>query len=170
MNAIRPPRARTNRDASGARHRRVHRPALHRGLSHAQAAARQLDRLEQAKPSAPGAEAHAQLRFDAARQRSPDSKWLLIFDRISSRFRIGSTNKKSRGDDAVMKANDSYLVRITSVANAAGLFTWELCRGDRLEVIHRSTKAFPTRTEALFDSAQSAAVSTLLAIQNLPLC
>jgi len=69
-----------------------------------------------------------------------------------------------------MHANDSYLVRITNVVSAAGLFTWELCRGDGLEVIHRSAKAFPTRMEALFDSAQDAAVLTLLAVQHLPLC
>jgi hypothetical protein len=60
-----------------------------------------------------------------------------------------------------MHENDSYVVRVTSPANAAGLFTWELCRGDGLLVLQRSTKAFPTRVEALFDSAQNA---TLLAI------
>lgn len=56
--------------------------------------------------------------------------------------------------------NDSYLVRVKSLADAAGSFTWELCGGDRLSVLQRSTKTFPTRVEALFDSAQNA---TLLA-------
>lgn len=68
-----------------------------------------------------------------------------------------------------MGENDSYVVRITSLVNAAGLFTWELCRGDGLQVIQRSTKAFPTRIEALFDSAQNAALLALSAIQNAPL-
>ena len=68
-----------------------------------------------------------------------------------------------------MHTNDCYLVRIKSVVNAAGLFTWEVCRGDGLEVIHQSAKAFPTRMEALCDSAQDAAVLALLAMQNLPL-
>ena len=55
-------------------------------------------------------------------------------------------------------SNDNYVVRVTSLANAtAGLFTWELCRGDDLLAIQRSPKTFPTRVEA-FDSSQNAAV------------
>ena len=64
-----------------------------------------------------------------------------------------------------MRESDSYLVRITTLAGATGSFVWEVCRGDGLQVIQRSTKAFPTRVEALFDSAQSAA---LLVLQQLP--
>ncbi len=55
------------------------------------------------------------------------------------------------------KKND-YIVRVTSLADTTGSFVWELCRADHL--LQRSTKTFPTRVEALFDSAQNA---TLLA-------
>ena len=49
---------------------------------------------------------------------------------------------------------DGYVVRVMGLLN--GSFTWELCRcGGRL-VLQRSPKSFPTRVEALFDSAQSA--------------
>jgi hypothetical protein len=68
-----------------------------------------------------------------------------------------------------MSENDSYIVRVMGVANAGGLFTWELCRGDSPTVLQRSTKTFATRIEALFDSAQNAAVLALGAIQHLPL-
>ncbi len=68
-----------------------------------------------------------------------------------------------------MYANDSYVVRVTSPANAAGSFTWELCRGDGLLVLQRSTKAFPTRLEALFDSAQNATLWAIGAEHNRPL-
>ena len=68
-----------------------------------------------------------------------------------------------------MDKNDSYLVRVTGCGVASGSFTWELCRGDGLLVIQRSTKTFPTRVEALFDSAQNAAVLALDMVHHLPL-
>src|SRR5262249_30872483 len=55
-----------------------------------------------------------------------------------------------------MSENDTYLVRITSVACATGSFIGEICRGDGLTVLQRSTKNFPTRLEALFGAAQNA--------------
>lgn len=64
--------------------------------------------------------------------------------------------------------SDSYVVRVISLANAASLFTWELCRADGL-VVQRSPKTFPTRIEALFGSAQSVAVLVLDAAGDLPL-
>lgn len=60
-----------------------------------------------------------------------------------------------------------YLVRVTLFASATGPFIWEVCRGDGL-VLQRSTKTFPTRIEALFDSAQSAAVLAFETAQYLP--
>src|SRR6185312_4598292 len=55
-----------------------------------------------------------------------------------------------------MCKNDSYLVRVTSLADSADSFTWEVCKGDPLLVLQRSTRTFPTRVEALFDSASKA--------------
>lgn len=66
-----------------------------------------------------------------------------------------------------MSGNDTYLVRISGVAGATDQFIWEICRGDGLLVLHRSTKTFPTRLEALFDAAQGALA--LDAINSLPL-
>jgi hypothetical protein len=54
-----------------------------------------------------------------------------------------------------MCENDNYVVRVRSLTSASGLFIWELCRGDGLLVIQQSTKTFPTRVEALFDSVQN---------------
>jgi hypothetical protein len=65
-----------------------------------------------------------------------------------------------------MGTNDSYLVRVKNLADVAGSFTWEVCRGDGLLVLLRSTKTFPTRVEALFDSAQNAAVLALATVQS----
>lgn len=59
-----------------------------------------------------------------------------------------------------MCKNDNYLVRVTRLPDSADTFTWELCQGDSLLVLQRSTRTFPTRVEALFDSARKA---TLLA-------
>jgi hypothetical protein len=67
----------------------------------------------------------------------------------------------ARVGSVLMYADDSYLVRVTSVAGAAGSFVWEVCRGDSLLVLQRSTKIFPTPIEALFGSARSAAVLAL---------
>ena len=67
-----------------------------------------------------------------------------------------------------MSENDTYLVRISSVAGDTGSFIWEICRGDGL-LVQRSTKTFPTRIEALFDAAQNATSLALGAINNLPL-
>jgi hypothetical protein len=55
----------------------------------------------------------------------------------------------------------SYLVRVRSRADAGDSFAWELCNGDGQLVLQRSTKSFPTRVEALFDSAQNAALFAL---------
>jgi len=60
--------------------------------------------------------------------------------------------------------NDGYLVRVTSLAGVTGLFIWEICRLDGTQ-IQRSTKSFPTRVEALLDSAREAAA---LAFETLP--
>jgi len=57
--------------------------------------------------------------------------------------------------------NDDYLVRVKALTNDAGLFTWEICSGDGLLVLQQSPNTFPTRVEALFDSAQKAAVLKL---------
>lgn len=63
---------------------------------------------------------------------------------------------------------DKYLVRVTSLAGVTGSFIWEVCRGDGLLVLQRSTKTFPTRVEALFDSAQNIAVLALDTVRHLP--
>ena len=68
-----------------------------------------------------------------------------------------------------MSADDNYLVRVTGFAGAAGLFIWEICQGDGVLVLQRSTKTFPTRVEALFDSTRGAAVLALEMVQHLPL-
>jgi hypothetical protein len=65
-----------------------------------------------------------------------------------------------------MSKNDNYLVRVTSLAGSAGSFTWELCQGEPLLVLQRSTKSFPTRVEALFDSARKATLLAFGAEQN----
>jgi hypothetical protein len=59
-----------------------------------------------------------------------------------------------------MRKNDNFVVRVTSLADSADSFTWELCQGEPLLVLQRSTRSFPTRVEALLDSARKA---TLLA-------
>jgi len=59
-----------------------------------------------------------------------------------------------------MCKHDGYLVRVTSIADSGDSFTWELCQSEPLLVLQRSTRTFPTRVEALFDSARKA---TLLA-------
>jgi hypothetical protein len=66
-----------------------------------------------------------------------------------------------------MSENDTYLVGISGVAGATGQFIWEICRGDGLLVLQRSTNTFPSRLEALFDAAQGALA--LDAINSLPL-
>lgn len=68
-----------------------------------------------------------------------------------------------------MCGNDNYVVRVTSLAGAAGLFIWEICHGDGLMVLQRSAKAFPTRVEALFDSAQNATALALDMTHYIPL-
>ena len=55
-----------------------------------------------------------------------------------------------------MCKSHNYVVRVTSLADTTDLFVWELSRADHL--LQRSTKTFPTRVEALFDSAQNATV------------
>jgi hypothetical protein len=68
-----------------------------------------------------------------------------------------------------MQPNDSFLVRITTLAGATGSFIWEVCSGDGLLVLQRSTKTFSTRVEALFDSAQSTARLTPDQLDHVPL-
>ena len=70
--------------------------------------------------------------------------------------------------DLVM-ADDNYLVRVTGLAGATSSFIWEVCRGDGLLVLQRSTKTFPTRVEALLDSARSTATLALDIANHLPL-
>jgi len=65
--------------------------------------------------------------------------------------------------------DDSYLVRVTGLAGATGLFIWEICRGDGGLVLLRSTKGFPTRIEALLNSAQGAAALALETLHQIPL-
>jgi hypothetical protein len=65
-----------------------------------------------------------------------------------------------------MYENDSYLIRVISPKEAAGLFIWELCR-DGGPVVQRSPKTFPTRVEALFDSARNASVLDFLRVGAL---
>jgi len=63
-------------------------------------------------------------------------------------------------------SDDSYVVRVTCVANGATRsFTWELSRSDDLLVLQRSPETFPTRVEALFDAARAA---TLLELGPMP--
>ena len=64
--------------------------------------------------------------------------------------------------------DDSYLVRVTGIAGATGLFIWEICRRDGALVLQRSTKSFPTRVEALLDSAQNAAALALETLHQIP--
>lgn len=64
--------------------------------------------------------------------------------------------------------NDSYLVRVTSLAGASGLFIWEICRRDSERVLQRSTKSFPTRVEALLNSVQDAAALALETVHQVP--
>jgi hypothetical protein len=61
---------------------------------------------------------------------------------------------------------NDYLVRVTILAGAAGLFIWEVCRADGLLVIQRSKKSFPSRLEALLDSAQECAALALETLQS----
>ncbi|HEY2875421.1 MAG TPA: hypothetical protein VGJ56_26070 [Reyranella sp.] len=68
-----------------------------------------------------------------------------------------------------MYQNDDYIVRVTGLAGSAGSFIWEICLGDGPRVLHRSTKTFPTRVEALFDSAQNAIALVFDVAQHLPL-
>jgi hypothetical protein len=68
-----------------------------------------------------------------------------------------------------MYQSDTHLVRVTNATGDAGSFIWEICRGDGLLVLQRSTKTFPTLIQALLDSAQSAVVLALDSVQHLPL-
>ena len=68
-----------------------------------------------------------------------------------------------------MHESDTHLVRVTNVAGDAGSFIWEICRGDGLLVLQRSTKTFPTLIQALLDSAQSAVVLALDTVRHLPI-
>ena len=69
-----------------------------------------------------------------------------------------------------MCKDDSYIVRVKSLADTTGSFVWELCRADHLSVLQRSTKTFPTRVEALFDSAQNATLLAFGGERHSPSC
>jgi len=68
-----------------------------------------------------------------------------------------------------MAVNDSYLVRVTSLAGAKGSYIWEICHRDGGLVLQRSTKSFPSRIEALLDSVQGGAALALEALHHVPL-
>jgi hypothetical protein len=57
-----------------------------------------------------------------------------------------------------------YIVRISS--NGAEAFGWEICREADSIVIHRSTRLFATRIEAIFDSARAAATLRIAIIES----
>lgn len=65
-----------------------------------------------------------------------------------------------------MYENNTYLVRVATVAGTTDSFIWEICRGDGLQVLLRATKTFPTRIEALFDSARKVAALALDTVQD----
>ena len=62
---------------------------------------------------------------------------------------------------------DSFLVRVIDLMN--GSFSWELCQRDGRLVLQRSATTFPTRVEALFDSAQGTARLMLDQLDHGPL-
>jgi hypothetical protein len=92
------------------------------------------------------------------------NQWIEIGSPLDLRFARRSRNV---ANGICMFENDSYVVRVISLTNAADLYTWELCRADGL-VIQRSSKTFPTRVEALFDSAQCAVALTLGPVPHFP--
>ena len=89
---------------------------------------------------------------------------------ISTWLRI-SRGVKDRQNKNGMWAlgDDNYLVRVTGLVGASGLFIWEICQGDGGLVLHRSAKSFPTRFEALLDSAQNAAALALQTLDKIPI-
>jgi hypothetical protein len=48
-----------------------------------------------------------------------------------------------------------FIVRISR--SGAGAFDWQISRKDDSVVVHRSKRTFPTRLEAILDSARAAA-------------
>lgn len=54
---------------------------------------------------------------------------------------------------------------MTGLTGTTGLFVWVICRGDGGQVLLRSTKAIPTRIEALLNSAEDAGA---LVLETLP--
>jgi hypothetical protein len=60
-----------------------------------------------------------------------------------------------------MSQTDYFLVRITRRGRSKGRFGWEICRQDNSVVVERSTRTFPTRTQALIASTKAASFLTL---------
>jgi len=56
-----------------------------------------------------------------------------------------------------MTGRDEYAVRITRRGTASEPFGWEIVRKADASAVARSSRIFPTRTEALADSARAAA-------------
>lgn len=79
-----------------------------------------------------------------------------------------SRTKASKMECGSMAGNDKYLVRVATIAGATGSFVWEICQGDGLAVIKRSTTTFPTRVEALLDSARNASALALEVAHSIP--
>jgi hypothetical protein len=68
-----------------------------------------------------------------------------------------------------MLSDASCIVRVVSLPDATGSFIWEICREDDVVVVERSKQSFPTRLEALLDSAKAGAALALEAVQQVPL-
>lgn len=60
-----------------------------------------------------------------------------------------------------------YIVRI--IRSGAEAFGWEIRREADSVVVHRSTRLFATRIEAIFDSARTAATLSIVVIEPSPL-
>ena len=56
-----------------------------------------------------------------------------------------------------------YIVRISQKETDA--FGWEICREADSTVVHRSTRLFATRIEAIFDSARAAAMLNIAVVE-----
>jgi hypothetical protein len=67
-----------------------------------------------------------------------------------------------------MSVKDGYLVRVVGLTGAAGSFIWEICRTEGLHVVVQSKKSFPTRVEALLDSARDGAALVLETLPQIP--
>jgi len=59
-----------------------------------------------------------------------------------------------------------YIVRISR--QGANAFGWEICREADSIVVHRSTRSFATRIDAILDSARTAAALSLPVVEPAP--